>query len=136
MRFTAVALLLFSAALGPGLRAADEEMTPEIPRSSALKSYSHATATWKWSLAPLAASQTLDIVSSYNLHELNPVLAGSRGEFGAKATLLKGGVTAALIGIEYAIVKAHPPAARIFTKINWSGAALTTAFAAHNFSQR
>ena len=92
--------------------------------------------SWKVSLAPLAASQGLDIASSYGMRELNPMLAGSHGEFGVKATMIKAGVTAAFIGVEYLIVKAHPGAAKVLSKMNWSGAALTTGFAAHNFSIR
>ncbi len=51
------------------------------------------------------------------MRELNPMLAGPRGEFGTKAMLLKAGVTAAFAGVEYLVVKAHPSSARIFTKI-------------------
>lgn len=90
--------------------------------------------SWKISLAPLVASQALDVASSYGMRELNPVLAGEDGRFGAKAAAMKLGLTGALMGVEYLIVKAHPGAAKVFTKINWSGAALTTGFAAHNFA--
>lgn len=92
--------------------------------------------SWKWSLAPLAASQVLDIASSYGMRELNPALAGADGRFGAKAAAMKIGVVGALMGVEYLIVKAHPGAARVLSKINWSGAALTTSFAVHNYSIR
>lgn len=93
-------------------------------------------ASWKWSLAPLAASQVLDITSSYGMRELNPLLEGPHGEFGAKAAGVKIGVTAAVAGVEYLIVKAHPRAAKMLTTINWSGAALTSGFAIHNYSIR
>ena len=92
--------------------------------------------SFKWSLAPLVASQTLDVASSYGMRELNPALAGADGRFGARSAALKLGLTGALVGVEYLVVKIHPGAARFFTSVNWSGAALTTGFAVHNFSIR
>jgi hypothetical protein len=93
-------------------------------------------ASWKLSLAPLLASQGLDIASSYGKTELNPVLAGPQGQFGVNAVLIKVGVTVGLIGAEYLIVKAHPRSARLFTKVNWAAAAATTGIAVHNFTRR
>jgi hypothetical protein len=92
--------------------------------------------SFKWSLAPLAASQVLDAASSYGMRELNPALAGTDGRFGGRAVALKLGVTGAIVGFEYLVVKIHPGSARFFIRINWSGAALTTGFAAHNFAIR
>ena len=88
---------------------------------------------WKLSLVPLAASQTLDISSSWGMRELNPVLAGKDGSFGMQASIVKLGVMGAFVGVEYLIVRKHPNAARAFEKINWSGAALTSSFAVHNY---
>lgn len=115
----------FSESLSSALiAAAKPAQSHEIPKS------------WKWSLAPLAASQALDVASSYGLRELNPVLAGADGRFGARAASVKLGVVGAFVGVEYLIVKAHPGAARVLSRINWSGAALTTSFAVHNYSIR
>jgi hypothetical protein len=139
MRNTLSTCLIFFAVIVPFARAADP--AGALP-GTAISPPQEATsarplpASWKWSLAPLVASQGLDIASSYGMHELNPLLAGPQDQFGVKATLLKVGITGALIGVEYLIVKAHPEAARIFTRINWSGAALTTGFAAHNWAIR
>lgn len=90
--------------------------------------------SWKLSLAPVIATQVLDVTSSYGKRELNPMLAGPDGRFGAKAATVKLGLGGALLGVEYLIIKAHPRSARFFTKINWAGAALTGGFAVHNFS--
>ena len=137
MRFTLTALMFVLVSTLSPAHAADVLGEIPNPRSDELyKAPKTLPASWKLRLAPLVASQGLDIASSYGMRELNPVLAGSRGEFGVKATLVKVGVTAAFIGVEYAIVKAHPGAARVLSKMNWSGAALTTGFAAHNFSIR
>lgn len=120
-------LLLALVSLTPLVCAA--EITSEVPAPKA-----PVAVSWKWSLAPLVASQALDITSSYGKRELNPLLAGPQGQFGVQSSLLKVGVTVGLIGVEYLIVKAHPSAARTFTKLNWAAAALTTGFAVHNFS--
>ena len=94
----------------------------------------HIDKSWKWSLAPLAASQALDVASSYGMRELNPALAGPDGRFGMQSAALKLGVTGALVGVEYVIVKMHPGAARPLAKLNWAASALTVGFAAHNFA--
>ena len=91
---------------------------------------------WKLSLAPVFASQALDVASSYGMRELNPMLAGSDGRFGAKGTGIKLGTTAGLMGVEYMIVRKYPRAARVFTKVNWSVSIVTAGFAVHNFAIR
>jgi hypothetical protein len=88
---------------------------------------------WKLSLVPLAASQALDISSSWGMRELNPVLAGPDGRFGARAAAVKLGAVGAFVGVQYLIVKKYPRSARVFEKMNWAGAALTTSFAVHNY---
>jgi hypothetical protein len=92
-----------------------------------------AIKRWKMSLIPLAASQTIDISSSWGMRELNPVLAGKDGSFDLQAAVVKLGVMGAFVGVEYLVVRKHPSAARAFEKINWSGAALTSGFAVHNY---
>jgi hypothetical protein len=91
---------------------------------------------WKRSLIPVAVSQTLDMTSSYGMRELNPLLAGPNGRFGAKAVSIKLGTTAALVGVEYLLIKKWPSSARIFSKLNWGSAVLTGTFAAHNYAIR
>ncbi len=92
-----------------------------------------AIRQWKLSLIPLAASQTLDVTSSWGMRELNPALAGRDGTFGGQAALMKLGVMGAFVGVEYLVVRKHPHSAAVFQKINWSGAALTSGFAVHNY---
>ncbi len=84
----------------------------------------------------MLASAALDVCSSYGMRELNPVLAGSDGRFGMQSTSIKLGVTGALLGAEYLIVRTHPGSARVFTKLNWAAAAVTFGVAAHNYSIR
>jgi hypothetical protein len=99
----------------------------ESVEQSALKS-------WKISLMPLVASQALDAASSYGMRELNPLLASSNGGFEMKATSIKLGVTGALVGIEYLIVRKYPRSTRVISKLNWTSGIVTTGFAAHNFA--
>ena len=88
---------------------------------------------WDISLAPLLASQALDAASSYGMRELNPLLAGSNGGFGMKATGIKFGVMGALAGAEYFLVRKHPASAKFLTILNWVTAGATTGLAVHNF---
>jgi hypothetical protein len=122
-------LLLGFLAGATGIRAADMVIQP-VPTFQR----DDPQRQWKKSLIPLVASQGLDVASSWGMRELNPVLADSRGAFGAKAASIKFGATAGLIGIEYLLVKKYPRSARVLAKLNWSGAALTTGFAVHNFA--
>jgi hypothetical protein len=146
--------LLFSAFVGSPMSAA--EVTPMVqpgviqsgpiqsgfiqPLSveSAARRAADQTAMrkWKMSLAPVFASQALDAASSFGMRELNPMLASSDGSFGAKGAGIKIGATAAILGVEYLIVRKHTRAAGIFSKINWSVSIVTTGFAAHNFAIR
>jgi hypothetical protein len=129
MRLILRTLLLASVFLIPLVHAG--EVTSDLPASK-----TPVATSWKLSLAPLLASQALDVTSSYGKHELNPVLAGPRGQFGISSVSVKIGVTAGVIGMEYLIVRVHPASARIFTKANWAAAAVTTGVAVHNFTIR
>jgi hypothetical protein len=95
-----------------------------------------AMRAWRRSLMPVVISQSFDVSSSFGMRELNPMLAGSDGRFGAKAATIKAGTTAAMIGVEYLIIKKWPSTARILTRLNWGSSALTGAFAMHNYSIR
>jgi hypothetical protein len=127
MRRTPATFLLALVFLTPLVRGG--EVTSDAPAANAA-----APANWKLSLAPLLASQALDIASSYGKHEINPLLVEPQGQFGLSSAFIKVGITAGLIGAEYLIVKAHPASARLFSKMNWAAAAATTGIAAHNFT--
>lgn len=95
-----------------------------------------AYRNWKVSLVPVFASQTIDVASSYGMRELNPMLADANGRFGGKGAVIKLGATAAIIAVEYLIIRKHPKAARAFSKLNWAGSAVTTGIAMHNYAIR
>jgi hypothetical protein len=122
-------------AIPPAGRPVAELARAEKPAGMSWEQQS-AYRAWKRSLIPVLASQALDTASSYGMRELNPLLADSSGRFGAKAAGIKFGSTAAILLVEYWIVRKHPGAARVLTKLNWSGAAVTSGLAAHNFAIR
>ncbi len=140
----------FAAGLLPSAQAADTELTIAGPASFAdaapvnsSQAYLREAAAqrrsytaWKLSLAPVIASQAMDAFSSRGLHEENPLLANSSGQFGAKAALLKVGIAGALLGVEYVVVRAHPGAAKLLWKLNVASAVVTGGVAAHNLSLR
>jgi hypothetical protein len=129
-------VLLVSSAQAENIFAepAAERYIPQAQEKYVAKQQDAALRAWKISLVPVVASQSLDIASSYGMRELNPMLAGPDGHFGAKAVTIKLGATAAIIGVEYLIVKKWPGSARVLSKVNWGTSALTTGFAVHNFA--
>jgi hypothetical protein len=134
MRITSIfAAVLF---LLPGASRAADMTLPAAPAFSRDAPVDSGRSAWRRSLLPLIASQGLDAGSSWGMRELNPVLADPSGRFGAKAATVKFGVVGAFIGIEYLVMKKYPRTARVFAKLNWTGAVVTTGFAAHNFAIR
>jgi hypothetical protein len=111
---------------------APSQQTISTERLVSAKSY----RAWQISLAPVIASQALDMYSSRGLRELNPALAGPDQRFGTQATFIKLGISATLIGVEYLVVRKHPGATKLLWKLNLASAAVTGATAAHNFSVR
>ena len=85
---------------------------------------------WKWSLAAVAAANVADGVTSAGRHELNPVLGG--GRFGARAVGVKVGISAAVVGVQWLVVRRNPAAARKAAWINFAMAGATGAVAASN----
>ena len=89
---------------------------------------------WVVSLAPLVASQVLDAHSSWGHRELNPLLADASGGFGMKAAGIKFGTVAAVVGVEYVLVKKYPRTAKFFSIVNVASAGVTSSLAIHNYN--
>jgi hypothetical protein len=122
-----------SLALLPAYRSVEESAATVIAETPN-QARNHAWhKRWLISLAPLVVSQSLDASSSWGLRELNPVLAGSDGRFGMKATAIKFGVIGGLMGAEYLLVKKFPASAKFFTMANYATAGITTGIAVHNY---
>jgi hypothetical protein len=128
---------LLPSPFGTPLRAAPSALRELSPGADLGPTPSRNDTKWRkqWtiSLAPLLVSESLDAASSYGMRELNPVLAGPDGNFGMKSASLKFGVTGALAGVEYVLVKKYPRSAKFFTIVNWTTAGATTGLAVHNF---
>jgi hypothetical protein len=130
-------MLVFSTAASASAADAIPVIQPVRIESAARRAADQTVMLrWKMSVAPVFASQALDVASSYGMRELNPMLASPDGRFEAKGAGIKLGSTAAIVGLEYLVLRKHPRAARIFTKVNWSVSIVTTGFAAHNFAIR
>jgi hypothetical protein len=136
-------LMFFSATLLMSAVTLCASDNTSIPADAALPAARHsieesarvaALKSWKISIAPLVASQALDAASSYGMREMNPLLADPNGGFGMKATSIKLGVTGALVGVEYLIVRKYPRSARVISKLNWTSGIVTTGFAVHNYA--
>ena len=93
-----------------------------------------ALRAWKISLLPLVGSQALDASSSYGMRELNPLLASGNGGFGMKGVAIKLGVTSAVVGVEYLVIRKYPRSMRVISKLNWTTGIVTTGFAVHNYA--
>jgi len=137
--FRVLALMTLLAPIA--LRAADLAIPSAYPSIAQAAAADHSIPTsavrsWKISLIPLVASQGLDASSSWGMRELNPVLADRNGAFSGKAAGVKFGAVGVFIGIEYLVVRKYPRSARVFAKMNWAGAILTTGFAVHNYAIR
>jgi hypothetical protein len=129
MRHTIVSALVMMSVVTVGAAdlPASHQLGEDSARAAAMKS-------WKISLAPLVGSQALDAASSYGMRELNPLLASSNGGFEMKATSIKLGVTGALVGVEYLIVRKYPRSTRVISKLNWTSGIVTAGFAVHNYA--
>ncbi len=85
---------------------------------------------WKWSLAAVAAGNAADMATSIGRYELNPVLGV--GRFGPRAAGVKMGLSTAVIGMQYLMVRRKPEAARRLSYVNFAMAAATGGAAAYN----
>ena len=126
-------VLLTTAIAACAADAPDTVLPPA--RQSVEQSVRHSTIkAWEISLVPLVSSQALDAASSYGMRELNPLLASSNGGFERKAASIKLGAAAAIVGVEYLIVRKYPRSTRVISKLNWTSGIVTTGFAVHNFA--
>jgi hypothetical protein len=132
-----LSVLLFATAL----YAADDG--PAILRPPAKPSELFAKAApvtggmhlWRVSVVALAAANCMDVQSSWGKRELNPALAGSRGEFGARGALLKAGITGGVVALEYLFLRVGRPRklTRGLAIVNFGNAALVGSVAVRNW---
>jgi hypothetical protein len=115
-----------SAALVERLRT---EAPPERPAAK-------PAVMWKMSIAVLAAAAAADALSSWNKRELNPVLAGSNGRFGARGLAVKSLITGGAIGGQLFLVRRNPEASKAAAIANFGMSGMFAAAAAHNMGNK
>lgn len=124
------------SAAGP-FGASDERMDRQLEAPvTPSRSNRLGRTLWMTSLAALAVSNALDVRSSWGKRELNPVLADSSGAFKVKGALMKSGIQAAVIGVEYLILRRKPSKQlyHITALMNFGCAAAVQAVAIRNFT--
>jgi hypothetical protein len=125
MRLLLVVLLGFSTLYAED-KAAQEKIKPVHP----------GRAMWLVSVGALTAANITDAQSSWNKHELNGGLADNAGRFGVRGALIKAGAEAAVVGVEYLLLRRHPTKRlyRSTTLINFGAASGVGAVAVHNYT--
>ncbi|MEO8128551.1 MAG: hypothetical protein ABJF23_07300 [Bryobacteraceae bacterium] len=104
---------------------APREPRPEIRRSGSQKFL-------RISMAVLAAATVADTASSWNRRELNPLLQGPNGRFGAKGMSLKFGLAGSVISVQWLVTRKAPQTERTFAITNLALSGLLSGVAIHN----
>ena len=91
---------------------------------------------WWASVAAMVGASALDCQSSWGRQELNPVLAGADGRFGAKALGIKAGVAASVAVAQYFLLRKSPGAEKYFTYGNLGMAGVFSAAAYRNHTNQ
>ena len=127
--------LVLAACVLPAEDRATSALFKPSPEPPATAFYT-ARTLWRCSLGGLAMANFLDAHSSWGKRELNPNLSGNQGTFGLHGALLKVGIQASVVGMEYLILRRHPSARlyRFLTVINSGDAAVTGVMAARNYT--
>jgi hypothetical protein len=92
-----------------------------------------ASGWWKASLVALAAGSALDIHSSLGKRELNPLLAGANGQFGAKGIAIKSAITGGAVLGQWLFARKNQRHAKIATVANFGMAGLLMGAAKINY---
>jgi hypothetical protein len=88
---------------------------------------------WKWSVVTLAAATAADMHSSYGMQERNPLLRGSGRRFDANSALLKAGAVGVFLVGQKLFLPGRSGRKKNWAVVNFSAAATTSVFAAHNY---
>lgn len=91
---------------------------------------------WKTSLAVMAAASAADLLTSIGKRELNPVLRGSDGRFGARGAAFKSALTGGAMLGQFLLIRKNPNAAPYAAISNFGMAGVFTSAAIHNFHNK
>src|ERR1019366_4973458 len=110
--------------------------SPFVSLESASMPANSGVTLWRASVAALAATNIMDVKSSWGKRELNPALAGSGGTFGARGALLKAGIVGGAVALQFLILRHGPSKSRCraLAAINFGGAGLVGSAAVRNWS--
>lgn len=92
----------------------------------------HSRKLWWASVALVVAASALDARSSWGKPELNPLLAGSGGQFGVRSLAVKSALTGGSVTAMWLILRRHPGFEKPAAATNAALAASFVAAAVHN----
>jgi hypothetical protein len=92
----------------------------------------HSRKLWWASVAAVVVASALDAHSSWGKPELNPLLAGSGGQFGTRSLVVKSALTGGSVTALWFILRRHPGFERPAAATNTALAASFVAAAVHN----
>jgi hypothetical protein len=87
---------------------------------------------WWASVAALAAASVLDIHSSWRRREINPMLRGPEGRFGARGLVIKSSILGASCGVQWMLLDKEPRRNGALVGMNAGLAAWSATAAARN----
>ncbi len=120
-----VALATLAASLSFAAGGLVPSMTPPTKPSS--------KKLWWVSVAALAGASVLDARSSWGRHELNPLLQGPNGRFGARSVEIKSAIVGVGLAFQWIALRHHSQKIEKPLSIaNLAAAGLTTGAAVHN----
>ena len=90
---------------------------------------------WKISAVAVSAAAALDVASSWQQREANPVYRGADGRFGGKGVTVKAVIIGGNLALQYVILKRTnwKPARKICIAANWIAAGTQTGVAVRNW---
>ncbi len=87
---------------------------------------------WWASVAALAAASVLDMHSSWSRREINPMLRGPDGRFGARGVAVKSSILGASCGVQWLLLQREPRMGNTLAGMNAGLAAWSATAAARN----
>ncbi|MCS7026563.1 MAG: hypothetical protein NZV14_17330 [Bryobacteraceae bacterium] len=124
----------FLGLVAPGLQAQPPfSGEPVFPSTSVRMPGQRFKRLWKMSVSVLAAASVMDVHSSWGRPEVNPLLRGPNGRFGAQGIALKTTILCGVIGAQYFLSRHHPTAAKYGAVTNLVMAGLVSGVAMSNY---
>lgn len=90
------------------------------------------SGAWKWSAGALVTATALDAASSWGKQEANPFLRNGDGRFGQQAVLIKAGLAAGTLTMQY-LMRKRGGSHRMYTIMNFVQAGAYSGIAVRNF---